>query len=89
MSNDKSKLVIKNIGQILSGKLEEPLIDGDCVIAIDGVISSIGQFADLDTDEADVTVDANGVWLSPGLIDSHVHQPAKYTCPDDPKILLD
>jgi len=73
MSNDKSKLVIKNIGQILSGKLEEPLIDGDCVIAIDGVISSIGQFADLDTDEADVTVDANGVWLSPGLIDSHVH----------------
>ena len=28
------KLVIKNIGQILSGKLEEPLIDGDCVIAI-------------------------------------------------------
>jgi len=73
MSNDQSKLVIKNIGQILSGKLEEPLIDGDCVIAIDGTITSIGQFADLDTDEATVTVDANGVWLSPGLIDSHVH----------------
>ncbi len=73
MSNDKSKLVIKNIGQILSGKLEEPLIDGDCVIAIDGIITSIGQFADLDTDQATVTVDANGVWLSPGLIDSHVH----------------
>jgi len=68
-----NKLVIKNIGQILSGKLEEPLIDGDCVICIDGKIDSIGQFADLHTDEASVTVDANGIWLCPGLIDSHVH----------------
>lgn len=67
------KLVIKNIGQILSGKLEEPLIDGDCVIAEDGVISAIGDLKALDTDGATVTVDANGVWLSPGLIDSHVH----------------
>ncbi|MCL4150086.1 UNVERIFIED_CONTAM: hypothetical protein GTU68_021252 [Idotea baltica] len=73
MSTETRKLVIKNIGQILSGKLEEPLIDGDCVICIDGKISSIGQFSALDTDQADVTVDANGVWLSPGLIDSHVH----------------
>ncbi len=73
MSNASNKLVIKNIGQILSGKLEEPLIDGDCVICHDGTISAIGQFSDLDTDQASVTVDANGVWLSPGLIDSHVH----------------
>ena len=73
MSNASNKLVIKNIGQILSGKLEEPLIDGDCVICRDGTISAIGQFSDLDTDQASVTVDANGVWLSPGLIDSHVH----------------
>ena len=69
----EKKLVIKNIGQILSGKLEEPLIDGDCVICIDGKITSIGQFSDLDTDQADVTVDANSTWLCPGLIDSHVH----------------
>lgn len=67
------KLVIKNIGQILSGKLEEPLIDGDCVIAIDGRITSIGRYADLDTDQATQIVDAHGVTLAPGLIDSHVH----------------
>ncbi len=73
MSTESKKLVIKNIGQILSGKLEEPLIDGDCVICIDGKIASIGQFSALDTDQADVTVDANGIWLCPGLIDSHVH----------------
>ena len=67
------KLVIKNIGQILSGKLEEPLIDGDCVIAIDGRIMAIGRYADLDTDQATQIVDAHGVTLAPGLIDSHVH----------------
>jgi len=67
------KLVIKNIGQILSGKLEEPLIDGDCVIAIDGRITAIGRYADLDNDQATQIVDAHGVTLAPGLIDSHVH----------------
>jgi hypothetical protein len=35
------KLVIKNIGQILSGKLEEPIFDGDCLIAIDGKFESL------------------------------------------------
>ena len=67
------KLVIKNIGQILSGKLEEPFIDADCVIAIDGCISAIGAYHDLDTDQATSIVDAHGVTLAPGLIDSHVH----------------
>ncbi len=73
MSSEQSKLVIKNIGRILSGKLEEPLIDGDCVVCINGAISGIGKFAELDTEQAQVTVDANDIWLAPGLIDSHVH----------------
>lgn len=67
------KLVIKNIGQILSGKLEEPIFDGDCLVAIDGKIESWGTHADLDTDDATCVVDAHGVTLSPGLIDSHIH----------------
>jgi len=67
------KLVIKNIGQILSGKLEDPLIAGDCVVAVDGKIMAIGTYKDLDTDEATTVVDAHGVTLAPGLIDSHVH----------------
>jgi len=67
------KLVIKNIGQILSGKLEEPLIDGDCVTAVDGRITAIGRYSDVDTDQATQIIDAHGVTLAPGLIDSHVH----------------
>ena len=71
MANDK--LVIRNIAQILSGRIEEPLIDGDCVIAEGGKITAIGYARDLDTDQAACTVDARDAWLSPGLIDSHVH----------------
>ena len=67
------KLVIRNIGMILSGKMEEPLLDGDCVVAEDGRISAIGYEKDLDCEGAESEVDAHGVTLAPGLIDSHVH----------------
>lgn len=68
-----SKLVIKNIGMILSGKMEDPIFDGDCMIAIDGKISEWGYEKDLDTEGAETLIDAHGVTLAPGLIDSHVH----------------
>ncbi len=73
MADTRHKLVIRHIGRILSGKLEAPLLDGDCVIAIDGKISAIGRERDMDTDQATVTIDAADTWLAPGLIDSHVH----------------
>lgn len=73
MTDKSHKLVIRHIGRILSGKLEAPLLEGDCVIAIDGRISDIGHASQLDTDNADVVVDAADTWLAPGLIDSHVH----------------
>ena len=67
------KLVIRNIGQILSGKLEEPILDGDGLIAIDGKIDAWGYEKDLDCENATTEIDAHGVTLAPGLIDSHVH----------------
>ena len=73
MSDAPKKLVIRNIGLMLSGKMEEPIFDADCLIALDGRISEWGKEADLDTSGADTVVDANGVTLAPGLIDSHVH----------------
>ncbi len=73
MGETPEKLVIRNIGLILSGKLEEPILDGDCVVAVDGRIADFGYEKDLDTDDATTVVDANGVTLAPGLIDSHVH----------------
>ncbi|WMS44726.1 amidohydrolase family protein [Acuticoccus sp. MNP-M23] len=66
-------LVIRNIGLFLTGKMEAPILDADCIIARDGIIAAIGKEADLDLSGADTTIDAQGVTLSPGLIDSHVH----------------
>ena len=69
----EKKLVIRNIGLMLSGKLEDPIYDADCLIAIDGKISAWGKEGDLDTEGATTTIDAMGVTLAPGLIDSHIH----------------
>ena len=68
-----AKLVIQNIGLILSGKIEQPILDGDCIIALDGKISEVGYAKDLDLENADTLIDAHGTCVSPGLIDSHVH----------------
>ena len=67
------KTVIRNIGLLLSGDLANPILDADCIVALDGRIAAIGKAQDLDTDQADVEVDAKGTAVAPGLIDSHVH----------------
>lgn len=67
------KLVVKNVGLMLSGDIDRPVLDADTVVAVGGSISAIGRFRDLDTDNADATIDANGTVLAPGMIDSHVH----------------
>jgi enamidase len=68
-----SKLVIRNIGLLLSGDLAQPILDADTIVAIGDRITAVGKEKDLDTTNATVTVDAKGTALSPGLIDSHVH----------------
>jgi enamidase len=69
----QGKLVIRNIGMILSGDIASPLIDADAIVATDGRITAIGRSRDLDHGGATVTVDAKGSAVSPGLIDSHCH----------------
>jgi len=68
-----SKLVIRNIGLVLSGDLSHPILDANTVVVIDGRISVVGREKDIDTEGATYLIDANGTALAPGLIDSHVH----------------
>ena len=68
-----SKTVIKNVGLMLTGQIESPISDADCLISVDGKITEIGLGKDMDIDQADTIVDAMGVTLAPGLIDSHIH----------------
>jgi len=69
----RGKLAVRNIGLLLSGRLEEPILGADALLAEDGRITAIGRAADLDLGGARVTIDARGCAVSPGLIDSHVH----------------
>lgn len=72
-TSDTHKLVVKNIGLLLSGDLEQPILDADTLIAVDGKIDAIGRYNDLDVERANTVVDAHGTCVAPGFIDSHVH----------------
>jgi enamidase len=69
----QARLLIRNIGLLLSGDLEQPILDGDTVVAVDGKITAVGKEKDVDVDGATLVIDAKGTTLAPGLIDSHVH----------------
>ena len=67
------KVVIKNIGLLLTGDVDKPLIDADTVVVNDGIIVAIGKESECDTSHAKTTIDMRKTCLAPGLIDSHVH----------------
>jgi len=72
--NAKSgKVVIRNIGLLLSGDIDRPILDADTVVVDDGRIVAVGREADCDSEGAVTVIDARGTCLCPGLIDSHVH----------------
>jgi enamidase len=68
-----AKLVIRNVGLMLSGDLGRPILDADTVVAVGGRITAIGRAKDVDQAGAAAVIDAHGCALAPGLIDSHVH----------------
>jgi len=68
-----TKLVIRNIGILLSGDLARPILDADTIVAENGKITAVGRQKDVDSEGATTVVDAKGGGLSPGLIDSHCH----------------
>src|SRR5467141_4274910 len=67
------RLLIRNIGLLLSGDLKKPILDADTVFAVDGKIAAIGKQKNVDAEGATLVIDAKGTTLMPGLIDSHVH----------------
>jgi enamidase len=63
-------ILIKNLGTIVSGRLEQPLRQGDSIFIRDGVVRAIGSGL---KETADQVIDANGITAIPGLVDSHSH----------------
>ncbi len=69
----QTRVVVRNVGLMLSGDLNQPILDADTIVAVDGKITAVGKQKDVDTEGATLVVDARGVAVAPGLIDSHVH----------------
>ena len=63
-------LLVKNIGTLVTGKLESPLRQADAIFIRDGIVQAIGKGL---SQAADHVIDANGITAIPGLIDSHSH----------------
>jgi enamidase len=69
----QTRVMIRNIGLLLSGDLAQPILDADTILAVDGKITAVGKEKDVDSEGAALAVDAKGTAVAPGLIDSHVH----------------
>lgn len=68
-----SKLLIKNIGKIVSGDITCPVLEGSEILIEDTLIKAIGN-GELDKENPDAKcIDAAGTTVTPGLFDSHCH----------------
>jgi enamidase len=67
------KVVIRNIGLLLSGDIDRPVLDADTIVIHDGKITAVGAEQDCDIAEPATLIDARRTCVCPGLIDSHVH----------------
>jgi len=65
-----ARLLIKNIGKMVSGDIKNLLIDADVILVEDGKVAKIGKGLEV---SAEKVIDAKGITLTPGLIDSHFH----------------
>lgn len=64
---EPGRTLIRNIGLLLTGDLDAPIADSDCLLIEEGVI------ARLEAGDADRVIDAAGCAVAPGLIDGHCH----------------
>jgi enamidase len=68
------KVVIKNIGLMLSGDIDRPILDADTIVVVDGIITAVGKATRTATPPTpNAVVDVRQTCVCPGLIDSHVH----------------
>lgn len=66
-----SVTLIRNVGLMLSGDVQAPVLDADSLILQDGTIQEIGK--GLGAPSGAVVIDGGGCAVCPGFIDSHCH----------------
>ena len=68
-----SKVLLKNIGTIVSGDISNPILSADAILIEKGKVKKIGRESELAAAAADKTIDCAGTTVTPGLFDSHCH----------------
>jgi enamidase len=68
------KIIIKNIKCLVSGDIDNPLIDADTIYIEDKYFKEIGKFDQMNFGKNKIRIiDVQGMTVIPGLIDPHVH----------------
>lgn len=66
-------LGLVNIGALVTGRLDAPLVEAEALLVAEGRIAAIGGASATGARDAEVVVDCHGTTVAPGLIDSHCH----------------
>jgi len=66
-------VLLKNIGTLLSGRLEEPVLKSDAVLIREGIIDQIGNSDEMKVGGVETVIDCAGTTVIPGIIDTHCH----------------
>ncbi|KQS78898.1 Enamidase [Rhizobium sp. Leaf384] len=67
------RLVISNLGLVLTGDLAAPIADADTILVEGGRISAIGRASSMALPDDATMIDAKGSAIMPGMIDNHSH----------------
>ncbi len=66
-------ILIHNIGTLISGDIDKPVLNADAILINGDVIESVGRYDDLKNKKVQLDIDIQGMTLCPGLIDAHTH----------------
>jgi enamidase len=61
--------LVTNIGQLVTGRIGDPILRDTSLCIEDGVITAVGE----DLSSPDRAIDAQGLSVFPGFVDGHVH----------------
>lgn len=71
------KVAITNIGKLVSGDLDKGILDATSILTKDNKIMKIGSEREIGAENADATIDANGLTVTPVFIKNFFPQ---YCC---------
>jgi enamidase len=68
-----SSVLLKNIQTIVSGDISSPVIPGDAIWVVNGLIQEVGFLSNMKIEKECDVIDCGKMTVTPGFIDSHCH----------------